>query len=162
MTTRTAAMARACVAWILACAVLSGAAVAQNTPPVGNKYAALFAINKNGGKSLAAAIATAAAANPAEAQLIVDMAMAGSPEQQAAAAAGLAQAAVIATNAGNAEAAAAIAAAVEAAGGSMATAYAAATSGTDSDNGPRVTQVSNTSSTTTTTNAPVSPAKPKS
>lgn len=156
MAMRITSMVRACVAVALACVVTSATAMAQ--APVGNKYAALFASNQGGGKALTSAIALAAVANPAEAQLIVDMAANGTPEQQAAAAAGLAQAYQIAVNSGNAETAAAIQASVESAGGAMATAFASATGGsTNNDNASRVTPVS---STTTTTTSPVSPAKP--
>jgi hypothetical protein len=160
MTNTLREIARACVAvaMIVAVTALGAPAMAQGT--VGNKYAALFAINQKGGPALSAAIATAAAANPSEAQLIVEMAMLGTPEQQAAAAAGLAQAAQIATSSGNAEAAAAIATAVESAGGNLATAYASATGGSSDSNSEAAPRVIQTSSTSTTTNAPVSPSKP--
>jgi hypothetical protein len=143
----------------------TAAAVAQDQPgnrTVGNKYAALFAVNRDGGASLKAAIANAVATNPGDARLIVELASQGSPKQQAAAAAGLAQAAQIASAKGDSDAAAAIKSAVDDAGGSLATAY-ASSSESSSDGGEsetRVTQNNQDSKDNRSTNAPVSPAKP--
>jgi hypothetical protein len=126
-----------------------------------SKIAAIFAASPGGGKALVVAIAEAAQGDPGNAQLIIQFALNGTPEQQFAAATGLRQAYEIALSNGNAETAAAIQLSASAAGGAFAVAYAAAAGAASTIGGDaRVTLAATTPSSSSTTGVPVSPARP--
>ena len=80
---------------------------------------ALFAANPNGGDNLTAAIRTLLIANPELADDVAYLASRGSPGQQTAAAAGMAQAFTVLTNRGNANGAARIVGAAQLSGSTI-------------------------------------------